>query len=121
MGEPRFYLDAACRIQASGALGPWQIEAAPLRRPRFLATALATHQHLYVIGGHDGAQQLASIEVAPIFPSGRLGPWRESSALPAPRSAAAAVATGAWIYVIGGAEGERPVARVVRHPAPARR
>lgn len=109
------------RIQASGALGPWQIEAAPLRRPRFLATALAAHQHLFVIGGHDGARQLTSIEAAPILADGHLGPWRASAPLPAPRSAAAAVTAGGWIYVIGGAEGERPVAPVVRHLAVAGR
>lgn len=109
------------RIQASGALGPWQIEAAPLLRPRFLATALAAHQRLFVIGGHDGARQLTSIEVAPILANGHLGPWRATDPLPAPRSAAAAVTAGDWIYVIGGAEGARPVAPVLRHLAVAGR
>jgi kelch-like protein 17 (actinfilin) len=101
-------------VDVAGNLLRWELEASALRTPRFMATAAGLGEHLYVIGGHDGAQQLASVEFATLLGGGHLGPWQTTTAMPTPRSAAAVVAVSSWLYVIGGAQGDQPIARVAR-------
>jgi hypothetical protein len=66
-------------------------------------TALA--RFLYAIGGDDGtdAGRLASIEVAPVDPFGRLSGWARLPAdLPEARSFSTAVTIGRFLYLVGG-------------------
>lgn len=89
-------------IQADGRLVPWRIAPHPLRTPRLVADAVAVSNHLYILGGHTGAERLASVEVSPLAADGSLGPWRNTTALPSPRSATAVTTDGQHIYVLGG-------------------
>jgi N-acetylneuraminic acid mutarotase len=70
--------------------------------------AVATANHVYVIGGmNDDDEYVAEVEYAPILPDGRLGTWRTTSSLQEPRFYLAAVAIDGWLYAIGGAHGAR--------------
>ena len=83
-------------------------------------SAVAHNGYLYVIGGIDAHDRYVdSVEFAPILADGRLGPWRQTSALREGRFYAAAVAWNDDLYVIGGGRGERgrdnyPIASVER-------
>lgn len=74
--------------------------------PRAGAAATQVGDYIYVIGGVDGRQFLASVEYARINADGSLSPWRLTSALPAPRGFMSAVAHDGAIYVAGGGAGD---------------
>ncbi len=59
---------------------------------------------VYVMGGNAPAATARAFRLSPGDDS-----WREIAAMPAPRAQAAAVAVGAKIYVVGGANGDRLV------------
>jgi len=42
------------QIGAQGAVLAWNVEKTSLRAPRFMASAFALGQHLYMLGGHSG-------------------------------------------------------------------
>lgn len=90
------------QINASGFLSPWSIEKSRLLIPRFIASAFAVNQNLYIAGGHNGSNRLKNVEFAPIYSNGRVGQWRKTTPLNIPRSAAASVVTNDRIYVLGG-------------------
>ena len=78
-------------------------EAADLRTPRRAAAAVSLPTGIYIIGGYDGTNYLASVErLDPVR-----GRWVEMSPMNTPRCtlAAAASADGQYIYAIGGFDG----------------
>lgn len=89
-------------IGKDGTLAPWQIEPSSLQTPRFIATAFAMDNHLYMVGGHDGQNRLDSVEYAPVNAHGHTGKWSYTAKLGTPRSAAAAAVNGNAVYVLGG-------------------
>ena len=89
-------------ITSSGFLSPWVVEKSRLLIPRFIATAFAVNQHLYIAGGHNGSNRLNDVEFAPIYSDSHIGRWRSTTPLNIPRSAAAAVVVNDYVYVLGG-------------------
>jgi cysteine-rich repeat protein len=72
---------------------------------------------LYALGGDDGdpTGALDSAEVAPLSAFGSLGAWRTLPApLPSPRTDAAGVVLGRFVYVVGGDDGGGPVSSAIR-------
>ena len=88
--------------------------------PRRALAAVATHNHVYVIGGVDANGDYAtSVEYSTIGDHGELGPWRATSSLNEGRFYLAAVVSGSYIFALGGGSGaigedNRPVATVER-------
>ncbi len=89
-------------IQADGTLLPWRIETSTLQIPRFIATAFAMNNQVYMLGGHDGKYRLDSAERAPIDAQGRVGDWSFATKLNVARSAAAVAVYSETVYVLGG-------------------
>lgn len=87
---------------SNGNLHPWIVENTRLTQPRFIASAFSLNGRLYISGGHNGANRLNHVEFAPIDRSGRVGPWRITTTLNVPRSAAASAVAGDFVYVLGG-------------------
>ncbi len=78
---------------------------APLKEARAGAAA-AVHNHtLYVIGGVDGREFLATVEYTRVRADGSLEPWRNARPLPQARGFVDAVAHDGWLYVVGGGNG----------------
>ncbi len=89
-------------IDEDGTLRSWRKQATALRVPRFIASAFALNDHLYMLGGHDGRTRLRSVEVAPLERDGGVGAWSFTTALEEPRSAPALATQGHYVYVLGG-------------------
>ena len=105
------------RIGEQGQVLAWNVEKTSLRAPRFMASAFALGQHLYMLGGHSGGNRLASVEFAPVEHGGHVGLWRLTTALPAGRSATAIAVRGTDVYVIGGVSDTGILTSVVRAQA----
>lgn len=92
-------------VADDGSLSVWQF-ASSLNTPRTLTAAVATANHVYVIGGAQHSSligsELATVEYAPILPDGSLGTWQFTSALTAGRANAVAMIHGNFVYVVGG-------------------
>jgi len=81
--------------------GPW-VALAPLQTARYDAAAVVRNGLIYVIGGWDGSQTLASVEV--YNPSANT--WTPGTALPqAEEAPGATVDSAGTIYVVGGTNG----------------
>lgn len=102
-------------------LAPWSVASPRLPSGRFLACAAADDTLLAVIGGHDGTQQLASVEVASLHGGTHPGRWRAGPSLNSARSAAAAVRMGNYLIVGGGALGDTALSTVETIPLRALR
>lgn len=79
--------------------------------------ATATSRFVYAVGGDSGAVTgaLASVEYAPVDPFGTIGAFAvQPYPLGAPRTLAAAVTIGRYIYVVGGNAGAGAVATAER-------
>jgi hypothetical protein len=100
-------------ILPDGSLGPWQ-PAASMITPRFTFAAVTSGSYLYALGGHNAGGNIANVECAAINPDGSLSPWQPARALTGPRSSLAAVATGGYVYVVGGMTGAYPTRNVQR-------
>lgn len=94
-------------IGSDGALQPWRIEPTTLQTPRFIATAFAMNNYIYMMGGHDGQFRLDSVEFAPIDASGQVGDWSFTSQMKTARSAAAVAIHKNAIYIVGGMDTNR--------------
>lgn len=101
-------------IGEQGQVLAWDVEKTSLRAPRFMASAFALGQHLYMLGGHSGGNRLTSVEFAPVERSGHVGLWRLTTALPIGRSATAVAVHGEDVYVIGGVSDAGILNSVVR-------
>lgn len=90
------------RLDAGGALQPWEIQPSVLKTPRFIAAAFGLGRHLYMLGGHDGRNRLRSVETAPLDADGSVGAWSFTTPLHDERSATALAVAGGRVYVLGG-------------------
>ena len=75
--------------------------------PRRALAAVATQNHLYVIGGiSESGEYVRQVEYTKIQPDGSLGEWHETTSLNQGRFYLAAVALDGSIYALGGGAGE---------------
>lgn len=94
-------------IGTNGRIGPWEIEKTELKIPRFLASAFAINNYLYLLGGHDGSRRLRETEYASIDPQGHVSSWQLTASLNADRSATATAVFQKYVYVLGGMSGDQ--------------
>lgn len=112
-GGPMSYGDVeSTLINADGWLEPWQIAETHLLNARFIASAFAVGDHLYLLGGHDGIRRLATVELASVSTHGKVGAWSLLTNLNHKRSATAVALSGKTVYVTGGMD-DRGVLRNV--------
>ena len=92
----------------------------PLAHAREGAAAVVSGDSVYVIGGHDGAAHLCSVEVwSPKLHRECTGHWRPVYSLVQPRSGLAAVSVGQALVALGGycgRGGERMTSCEMWHP-----
>jgi hypothetical protein len=69
---------------------------------RYGLAVLSHGDHLYALGGLDGARYADSIELSRILPDASLGPWRPTTALSSPRANFGALEHGGRVYIVGG-------------------
>jgi len=89
-------------INANGMVGVWTSPLATGVPRRAQAAVVAANGYLYIIGGYDGAQDLADVWYARIQPDGTFGQWNSTRSLPSGRFAHAAVASSTYLIVLGG-------------------
>ncbi|VAW84016.1 hypothetical protein MNBD_GAMMA16-213 [hydrothermal vent metagenome] len=89
-------------LQPNKAISPWSMEPSRLKQARFIASATAFNNYLYIAGGHDGTRRLNSVEFARISKQGRVSSWRNASTLNTARSATTLLHYRNFIYVLGG-------------------
>ena len=99
-------------INADGQLEPWQIAETRLLNGRFIASAFALDDHIYLLGGHDGVRRLATVEMAAVSANGNVQAWSPLKGLNYKRSATAVALSGTTVYVAGGMD-DRGVLRSV--------
>ena len=88
-----------------GSLTRWRPSSAPLPMPLWNLRAVSVGNYIYVMGGCNATAEGSATDVvyyANIRPDGELDAWQTGSALPAPRSGHAVVATDSRIWVLGG-------------------
>jgi Kelch motif len=90
------------QVTASGQLAPWQIAPSNLLTARFIASAFAFGNYLYIVGGHDGVRRLNSVKMAHINANGEVSHWSAQTELNHKRSATAAAINGQTVYLAGG-------------------
>ena len=102
-GGPMSYGDVeSSLVDASGQLAPWEIAPTRLLTGRFIASAFAVEDYLYLVGGHDGTRRLASVEMAHVNSHGTVGAWSQLPNLHHKRSATATAIQDHYVYVVGG-------------------
>jgi hypothetical protein len=91
------------RVSDDGALGEWTAaDSLPVERAG--PAVAVTGQYVFISGGQNARQNVTDVYVSTIAADGRLGPWRTTLSLPAPRFHHSMVAAGRFVYVIGGLE-----------------
>jgi N-acetylneuraminic acid mutarotase len=91
-------------VRPDGTLGDWR-DAEPLPGPLAGHTVLVVGGVAVLLGGqHPGRQNTAEVYTARVRDDGTVGGWQAAPGLPAPRFHHAAVAAGAYVFVIGGLE-----------------
>ena len=102
-GGPMSYGDVeSAAIKADGNLEPWQIAETRLLNARFIASAFALENRLYLLGGHDGSRRLATVEMASVSHAGKVRAWSPLQNLNHKRSATAVALSGSTVFVAGG-------------------
>jgi N-acetylneuraminic acid mutarotase len=91
-------------LAADGTLQGWSA-GTPLPAPRTAHATVAYDGYLYVIGGSDGKNPLADVQVAAIASDGKIGPWASAGSFTGARSEHAALAANGNLYVVGGLDG----------------
>jgi len=86
----------------SGTAQGWR-PAAAMSAGRYGLAAVELGEHLYALGGLDGARYSDSIERSRVRPDGALAPWRATTPLSSPRANFGVFEHGDRIYVVGGA------------------
>lgn len=89
-------------VKTNGQLAAWKIAPSHLLTARFIASAFAFDNYLYIVGGHDGVRRLASVEMAHISPGGKINTWTQLANLNHKRSATAVATSRQYIYIAGG-------------------
>ncbi|MCG6970142.1 MAG: hypothetical protein LJE85_10280 [Gammaproteobacteria bacterium] len=85
-------------------IGGWR-QTSALRGPRAGTAVIAHNGFIYVIGGVDGRDFVATVEFAPIDGTGGVGQWQLGPALNVERGFIDAVVHNDTIYVVGGGNG----------------
>ncbi len=91
-------------IHDDGTLAAWRA-GSELNEARGFFGVAAHGGFLYAVGGGNGPSGhhlLRSVERAAVRADGSLGPWRETQQLNLPRRCAKVVASGDYLYAIGG-------------------
>ena len=102
-------------LASDGTLGAFAVlPDVHLASARYGHTAVVIGNGLYVVGGTDGANALASVERAEIAPDGTLSPFAAVAGvqLATARSNHASVVIGDLLYVLGGTGAPGPLASV---------
>lgn len=99
-------------IHADGTLGAW-LPTSTLPEGLVAASAAKSSGTVYVLGGQgDGGAARADVLFANIRPDGALDPWAPTRPFQTPRSWSASVASGDFLYVVGGYSTSSPLADV---------
>jgi len=88
-------------INSDGTLGPWSTGPS-LPEPISDAQVIVTTNTIYLVGGYNGANWLATIYTATINPDGTLGAWAATDALPDVLGGSHLVVTSNRVYLLGG-------------------
>ena len=95
-------LTADGTIAASGTPGAWAATT-PLPQALFASSAVIFHGRIYVAGGNDATgTPVAKVYSSKIAADGTLGPWQTLADLPTPLAYHQLVASGGYLYVLGG-------------------
>ena len=89
-------------INVDGTLGGSWTTLNTLPNARYSAGVTIAAGRLYVLGGYDGSNTTNTSYLATIQPDGTVSSWNTTTALPANRYGAAAIAYNGYIYVTGG-------------------
>lgn len=93
----------AATVSATSELGAFAEAPIQLATARFGACGAVVGSSVYVLGGNDGTQAIASVERATVAADGSLGSFADSGvALTLPRLGATAAVIGSYLYVGGG-------------------
>jgi hypothetical protein len=100
----QFATHHAATIRADGTLDAWR-EGRALPAPRAGLSVVIVDGTAFALAGQTtGRRNIPDVSAARVQPDGSLGEWTEAAALPAGRFHHAAVASGPFIYVLGGLE-----------------
>ena len=97
--------DGSVALQSIGLAGGWNDTTTTGLPPRIYHASTHVGSHIYVFGGSNGTDTLATAYVTDILANHQLSSWRPVTSLPEPLSGSAAVAVGNTVYVIGGFSG----------------
>ncbi len=102
-------------VNVDGSLGAWQVMP-PMTIARMHPAAVVYGNYVYVTGGVqiNYGPPVDSVERAKINSDGSLGSWEIISHMNSPRQHHGAVATGGYLYVIGGYTGSSPAVNSVQ-------
>src|SRR5437868_8762867 len=110
----QFRTHYSAAIRGDGSLAPWH-EEAPFREIILGHTVLVVEgTGVSVAGQTSGRHNIADVFTAPVARDGSVGAWSPAPPIPAPRFHAAAVASGPWIYVLGGLETTNATSTIFR-------
>jgi N-acetylneuraminic acid mutarotase len=98
-------------INADGTLGSWT-GTTSLPAANDNVTAVAYDGYVYEFGGYTGAAAVATVNYAPIYANGTVGPWIVTTSLPNATWGSASVAYGGYLYDLGGCAPSCPTTEV---------
>ncbi len=102
-------------IQADGRLGNWQMEQHESIIDRYIHSAAANGDTVYLLGGHmrNPEASYSDVESSRIQANTRLTPWQiETHGLLTPRLVAEAFSLGTYLYIAGGHTGNQRLTSV---------
>ncbi|MCC6301199.1 MAG: hypothetical protein IT489_00180 [Gammaproteobacteria bacterium] len=88
-------------IDGGGDIAAWK-RTSDMGTGRYALSDLVHGDHLYALGGLDGARYTDSIELSRIQPDGSLSSWRTTTPLSSPRANFGALEHGGRVYIVGG-------------------
>lgn len=96
------------KILKEGGLGPWEWVPQSLTTSRYIHGGAAVGNRIYVVGGHllESGGGSRGAEWTTVKSDGRIDPWKPTSALLQPRFLAGSGGTGAYIFIVGGYDGD---------------
>jgi len=102
-GEDPNALVTVAPINPDGSIGAWTATT-PFSTARGWHASLMIGARVFLLGGTGpgAGTYFNDVQVATVASGGAVGPWTVTTALPAPRGAAGAVATGGRLYLLGG-------------------
>ena len=114
-GKPTSTVFVSTQNVSTSTFGPFTEDTAlALPAPRAGATAVATSDGIFVLGGTDGTGPTTTIWKATAGTTGTLGAWAPQQSMPQPRSSALASVIGSELFVYSGSDAAGPTAVVLR-------